>query len=97
MAEAERDRIRERIRDVKADQKARNRFLGGSIPFGWAVTQSGELVPEPTEQAAIATLREARSSGLSLRACAERVKERHGLVMSHMTVKRVLEAERPAA
>jgi putative DNA-invertase from lambdoid prophage Rac len=33
-AEAERDRIRERIGQVKADQKARGRYLGGSIPFG---------------------------------------------------------------
>ena len=33
-AEAERDRIRGRIGQVKADQKARGRYLGGSIPFG---------------------------------------------------------------
>jgi putative DNA-invertase from lambdoid prophage Rac len=33
-AEAERDRLRERVSQVKADQKARGRFLGGSIPFG---------------------------------------------------------------
>jgi putative DNA-invertase from lambdoid prophage Rac len=32
-AEAERDRIRERIGQVKADQKARGRYLGGSIPW----------------------------------------------------------------
>src|SRR5271166_1699848 len=31
-AEAERDRIRERISQVKADQKARGRFLGGKRP-----------------------------------------------------------------
>jgi len=29
VAEAERDRIRERIRDVKADQRKRRRYLGG--------------------------------------------------------------------
>ena len=32
-AEAERDRIRERIGQVKADQKARGRYLGGKVPF----------------------------------------------------------------
>ena len=31
-AEAERDRIRERIGQVKADQKARGRYLGGKVP-----------------------------------------------------------------
>ena len=30
VSEAERDRIRERIADVKRDQKTRGRFLGGS-------------------------------------------------------------------
>jgi putative DNA-invertase from lambdoid prophage Rac len=97
VAEAERDRIRERIADVKQDQKARNRYLGGSVPFGWFVEENGELVPNPTEQDAIATLRDARASGLSLRACVELVKERHGLDLSHMTVKRVIEADRQRA
>ena len=34
-AEAERHRIRERIGQVKADQKARGRNLGGKVPFGY--------------------------------------------------------------
>src|SRR3984957_13029075 len=34
-AEAERDRIKERIGQVKADQKARGRYLGGKVPFGF--------------------------------------------------------------
>jgi putative DNA-invertase from lambdoid prophage Rac len=42
-AEAERDRIRERIGQVKADQKARGRYLGGKVPFGFRGGESGEL------------------------------------------------------
>jgi len=34
VAEAERDRIRERIRDVKTDQRKRQRYLGGICPIG---------------------------------------------------------------
>ncbi len=34
VTEAERDRIRERIRDVKADQRKRRRYLGGIVLFG---------------------------------------------------------------
>ena len=34
-AEAERDRIREQNGQVKADQKARGRYLGGKVPFGF--------------------------------------------------------------
>ena len=97
VAEAERDRIRERVRDVKRDQKERNRFLGGTVPFGMELAEDGSLVPDPTAQAAIATMREARAAGRSLRHCAELVQERHGLDVSHMTVKRVLEAEKTAA
>ena len=44
-AEAERDRIRERIGQVKADQKARGRYLGGKVPFGFRRGDAGELVP----------------------------------------------------
>src|SRR5688572_28189480 len=41
VAEAERDRIRERISDVKRDQRQRGRYLGGKVPFGFRVTEIG--------------------------------------------------------
>src|SRR3954467_8852077 len=47
LAEAERDRIRERILDVKADQRRRHRYLGGIVPFGWRVGDDGDLVEVP--------------------------------------------------
>jgi DNA invertase Pin-like site-specific DNA recombinase len=97
VAEAERDRIRERVRDVKRDQKERHRFLGGAVPFGWKLADDGLLVEDAQAQAAIATMREARAAGGSLRHCAEMVRERHRLEVSHMTVKRVLEVNRMAA
>ena len=43
VAEAERDRIRERISQVKADQRQRGRHLGGRKPFGYDVTAGTEL------------------------------------------------------
>ena len=39
--EAERDGIRERIGHVNADQKARGRYLGGSIPLGYRLGDDG--------------------------------------------------------
>ena len=42
-AEAERDRISERIGQVKADQRARGRYLGGIVPFGYRRGERGEL------------------------------------------------------
>ena len=57
VAEAERDRIRERIQDVKSDQKARGRYLGGSRPFGWDIGSDGGMIPREDEQAALRTMR----------------------------------------
>jgi putative DNA-invertase from lambdoid prophage Rac len=52
-AEAERDRIRERVSQSKADQKARGRYLGGTVPFAFKRGESGELVPHEAEQEAV--------------------------------------------
>src|ERR1700716_3996737 len=67
VAEAERDRIRERIRDVKADQRRRQRYLGGVPPFGWRGRATGDLVPLPEQHEAIARMKELRRAGHSLR------------------------------
>ncbi|TPN41383.1 recombinase family protein [Mesorhizobium sp. B1-1-6] len=89
-AEAERDRIRERISQVKADQRERGRFLGGARPFGYQIAADGELVEDATEQRTIAKMRALRDDGLSLRAIAEALAE-DGISLSHVAVKKVLE------
>ena len=66
-AEAERDRIRERVGQVKADQKARGRYLGGRIPFGFRRGDDGELVPYEAEQEAIREILSLRAQGNALR------------------------------
>jgi len=93
VAEAERDRIRERICDVKRDQRARNRYLGGTVPFGYRI-EAGELVEIPEQQAAIATMRELRAGGVSLRAIAAAVESRHGIKVSHAGVDKLLASPR---
>jgi putative DNA-invertase from lambdoid prophage Rac len=72
-AEAERDRIRERVGQVKADQKARGRYLGGKVPFGFRRGDAGELVPHDAEQEAIREIAALRAQGKTLRAIAETV------------------------
>ncbi|ESZ02349.1 recombinase family protein [Mesorhizobium sp. L48C026A00] len=90
VAEAERDRTRERIAQVKADQRERSRFLGGTRPFGYQIAADGELVEDAGEQKAIARMCELRGHGLSLRAIAEALAD-DGIVLSHVAVKKVLE------
>jgi putative DNA-invertase from lambdoid prophage Rac len=90
-AEAERDRIRERIGQVKADQKARGRYLGGIVPFGYRRGENGELAPHEAEQAAIREMIALRVQGKALRAIAKAMRDK-GFKISHEGVKGVLGA-----
>ena len=89
VSEAERERVRERVSDVKRDQKARGRFLGGSVPFGYRLDQQNQLVPVQEEQDAIQTMKSLKSQGQSLRSIADAMTAR-GFRVSHMTVKAAL-------
>ncbi len=82
VAEAERDRIRERVATVKADQRQRGRYLGGRVPFGFRVGDHGELVADPAQQAAISTAKAMRRDGTKLEAIREALQARHGLKLS---------------
>lgn len=68
VAEAERDRIRERVSQVKEDQRGRGRYLGGKVPFGYRVGTDGGLVEHPEERQAISTAHNMRRDGATLRA-----------------------------
>jgi putative DNA-invertase from lambdoid prophage Rac len=94
-AEAERDRIRERIGQVKADQKARGRFLGGSVQFGYRLGDGGELVPHEPEQEAIREMTELEAQGRSLRAIAAEMQAK-GHRISHVGVQTALKSKRNA-
>lgn len=89
-AEAERDRIRERVQSTKADQRQRGRFLGGRRPFGYAVGEDGALHEDPAEQAAIRKAKRLRKSGKSLRAIAETLRA-DGHTISHEGVARLID------
>jgi DNA invertase Pin-like site-specific DNA recombinase len=91
VAEAERDRTRERITEMKRDQRERGRFLGGTAPFGYRKGRNGELVEVPKQQAAIARMQAMRAEGASLRAISEALKA-SGFKLSHVGVRNALEA-----
>jgi DNA invertase Pin-like site-specific DNA recombinase len=88
VAEAERDRIRERISDVKRDQRQRGRYLGGKVPFGYRVTDDGNLAEIEEQQAAIRDMLSLKGQGLSLRVVAEQMKAR-GFTISHNAVREI--------
>jgi DNA invertase Pin-like site-specific DNA recombinase len=92
VAEAERDRIRERVTQVKRDQRQRNRYLGGIVPFGFRVGDDGSLVPDAAEQALIAHARAVRADGATLRAIQAVLETQYGRRLSLDALHRVLSA-----
>jgi putative DNA-invertase from lambdoid prophage Rac len=70
VAENERDRIRERVRDAKRHRASQQLFNGGKRPFGFDVVGEGKnkhLVPNALEQDALARAKAMRDEGKSLR------------------------------
>jgi DNA invertase Pin-like site-specific DNA recombinase len=78
VAENERDRIRERIREAKAHMASLGIFSGGRRPFGYDVievpgrtNENGKplknLVPNAAEQAKLATMRKMRAKKATFR------------------------------
>jgi hypothetical protein len=63
---------------VKRDQRQRNRYLGGIVPFGFRVGEDGGLVPDEAEQAVISHVRALRTDGATLLAIQAGLEALHG-------------------
>ena len=89
VAAFERQRIAERISDVKADQRSRNRYLGGDLPFGHRlVRRDGESYIEP-DDATLDLVRDLHDKGYSTRLIAGHFAQ-NGVSVSHHAVARTL-------
>jgi putative DNA-invertase from lambdoid prophage Rac len=95
VAEIERDRIRERIRDVKRHLAAPGVYGGGKRPFGHDVVD-GRLVPNTSEQAALARMRALGREEKPLREIGKIISDEFGLPgMAPTTIKRLLDRAAP--
>jgi DNA invertase Pin-like site-specific DNA recombinase len=100
VAQFERVRIGERIRDARAHLRHEGKHLGGSRPFGYCFGpvegrgRARTLIEEPAEQAAIAQMRAMRQGGASLFAIRDALRAQ-GFQISHQTVRRVLTQSPP--
>jgi putative DNA-invertase from lambdoid prophage Rac len=95
-AEFERDRIGERIRQTKRQQKARGEYLGGPPPFGYAHDAERRLVPVPEQQKAIRRIQKLAAEGLSPYKISDDLKA-SGVKLSHVTVRKIIAGRRIAA
>lgn len=72
----EREAIGERTAAAMQHMRAEGRYTGGKAPYGYRLADDGALVPDEHEQNVIASARELRAAGLSLRAVASTLAER---------------------
>lgn len=85
----ERERIANRIREVKQIQKSQGKFTGGRRAFGYDIVD-GFKVPREDEQAVIRQMRTMRDAGAGYRQIAEWMANHHERALTFMGVKRVL-------
>ena len=90
VAESERDRIRERIRDVKRHLASQGVYGGGKRPFGYDVVNK-RLVPNANEQTALARMEALRAEQKTYREIAAALAAEFGVEMPAMTIKRILD------
>ncbi len=92
VAEAERDRTRERVLDIIADKRKRGVHVGGQRPTGYCIAEDGMLVRNEAEQKAIGRMVKLRATGLSWRAIAAKISEDTGIKVSHETCRALVTA-----
>lgn len=91
----ERNIIRDRIKSAMAVKKSRGERVG-YIPFGWRVDEDCKyLIPDETEQAILAQMKELRVQGLTLRDMAVEMNKipsltRNRVKWNHVSIHRIL-------
>jgi putative DNA-invertase from lambdoid prophage Rac len=97
VAENERDRIRERVREAKRHRAAQQLYNGGRRPFGFDVVGEGKersLVPNEPEQRALRHAQAMRKAGATLRAIAAELAQDYGIAkLDPKTLQRMLNRE----
>ena len=79
----------------KTDQKKKNNYLGGKIPFGKQVNLDGKLIDEPVQKECIKFMKKLRKSNhfgkqYSFRKISEEVEKEFGIKISHEGIRRIL-------
>jgi putative DNA-invertase from lambdoid prophage Rac len=91
------DRMGEAIRQRKRDDKARGRYTGGPVPFGFKLRDDGKLVKDKGQQRAIALMVKMKADDedgeLSLRTIAAAMAD-EGFKLTHGGVAGILKAHK---
>ena len=98
LAEYERDLIADRVRAALAEHSRRDGESGGRLPYGYLRVESGGLRVDPQQARIVRRIFTLRAEGLTLRAIAARLNQRHyaspqGAHWHHSSVAAVLANE----
>lgn len=89
-ADFERERISQRISEVKQQQKANGFWTGGQPPFGYRVNDEGRLEPNPEQADALAAIFRWKEEGFSLRKISDKLEREYCVRLTFMSVKNML-------
>ena len=89
-ADFERERISQRISEVKQQQKANGFWTGGQPPFGYRVNEEGRLEANPEQAEVLAAIFRWKEEGFSLRKISDKLKREFGVKLTFMSVKNAL-------
>lgn len=89
-ADFERERISQRISEVKQQQKANGFWTGGNPPFGYLVNEEGRLEANPEQADALAAIFRWKEAGFSLRKISDKLEREMGVKLTFMSVNNVL-------
>jgi DNA invertase Pin-like site-specific DNA recombinase len=89
LAQLRREEIAGRVKWAKRDQKARGRYLGGTVPFGFRLDDNGALEEDSEQQRALAVARDLHGKGTSLRKISAHLLDL-GHKVSHVTLSGIL-------
>ena len=93
VAEMERSRIAERVRDAKTFLRQGGYFTGGKLAAGYTV-KDGKMVADNEWNAALTAMKTWRAEGMPYRAISDKVGDEFGITLDYSTCFRILNNKR---
>lgn len=89
-ADFERERISQRISEVKQQQKSNGFWTGGTPPFGYRVNEEGRLEANPEQAEVLEAIFRWKEEGYSLRRISDKLYREFRVKLTFMSVKNAL-------
>jgi len=82
------------IKATKRKRKRQGKYLGGPVPFGWQVNDSGDFEQKNEEQQIIEEINSLRADRWSYRDISAKLQQNRGIHLSHEGIRRILKNDR---